>query len=581
MQTLTQEQFKKLYGEKALSSFSVGDKKISDEATGLGGFVSSSLYNVGKKATEAYESVGKNLNRIQEAQARGKTGGTESLRIITEPVAKGIEAVFAPVTTLIEGGAGGVIPKTIGLGVDEAMKIPEFQSFASKIAELTQKYPQEAGLLGDITEIASTFLPAKLAKKPIESAIEGGIKSAKGVTGAISGGLDTGISAVEKTLAPVSTITKSALGGIKRIPSKVATNIGEKQAIEKTIQSLPTPIARETARLGVDAADISLLTKIPTAQKPAIRELFNSVKDFASGASKIRPEEVVGKPIVTALKRLDAMKSSAGQKLDAVADKLGTVSRAELFPEVFNSLKRVPGLSGLKIGNKGVLDFSETVLGSSLAKADRQAIQKIFTEAIAAGTGKQKHLLRQTLFEILGGQKKSLANITATQERAFEAVRKGLSNVLDTKNASYKALNAEFAKIVSPLSDLRKFMKSVGFDEDILSMKAGLLARRLTSNAPSNPQLRQILRNIDSALKKQGKTLSNLENLQDVYNVLDKYYDIAAKTGFQGQVIAGSEKALKGGDLTGRAFDVITGLAGETPAVRQKALDKLLGELLR
>jgi hypothetical protein len=120
-------------------------------------------------------------------------------------------------------------------------------------------------------------------------------------------------------------------------------------------------------------------------------------------------------------------------------------------------------------------------------------------------------------------------------------------------------------------------MKGVGIDEDILDMSAGLLARRLTSLAPSNPQLRQILRNIDTILKTDGS--SNLENLQNVYNILDKYYDIAAKTGFQGQIKSAIEKS-SGGAL-GRIVGVVEKYAGETPAVRQKAIEDLLEEILR
>jgi hypothetical protein len=116
----------------------------------------------------------------------------------------------------------------------------------------------------------------------------------------------------------------------------------------------------------------------------------------------------------------------------------------------------------------------------------------------------------------------------------------------------------------------------VGADEDILNMSAGLLARRLTSNAPSNPQLRNILRSIDNILK--DKTLPNLEGLQDVYNILDRYYDIAAKTGFQGQIKTGIEKA---GDIWTGIAGKVGEVTGQTPAVRQKAIEDLLKDILR
>lgn len=178
------------------------------------------------------------------------------------------------------------------------------------------------------------------------------------------------------------------------------------------------------------------------------------------------------------------------------------------------------------------MDFKNTTLATSLTKSDRNAIQKVFTSAIKDSTGKQKHLLRQELFEILGGKKKALTNITDTQEKAFDAIRKGLSDVLEMKNPQYKALSNEYRKIIQPLSEMRRFMKSLpDATEDILDMKAGLLARRLTSNAQSNPQIRQMLRNLDKATG--GKTADSVEAMQDLYNILDKYYNIAGKTGFK------------------------------------------------
>ncbi|MBP7061636.1 hypothetical protein KBA84_02265 [Patescibacteria group bacterium] len=79
--------------------------------------------------------------------------------------------------------------------------------------------------------------------------------------------------------------------------------------------------------------------------------------------------------------------------------------------------------------------------------------------------------------------------------------------------------------------------------EDILDMKGGLLARRLTSNAVSNPQVRQLLRNLDKV--SGGKTTESVESMQDLYNILNKYYNIAGKTGLQGQVTSALDTSIK------------------------------------
>ena len=64
--------------------------------------------------------------------------------------------------------------------------------------------------------------------------------------------------------------------------------------------------------------------------------------------------------------------------------------------------------------------------------------------------------------------------------------------------------------------------------------------------------------------------------LQDMYNILNKYYDIAPKTGFQNLV---KEGVASGDSITGMVKETLKNVAGKSNAVRQKALEDLLDEL--
>jgi hypothetical protein len=437
---------------------------------------------------------------------------------------------------------------------------------------------------GEKTGKVLAFATELLTPTGSRKAIEKGVSKAEQIAGTVADVADEGVGALRQVGTTIGDMTEGvrAVGGeivegVSRIPSRVAVNVAEKQATRQAIQSLPTRTAKEAVQEGVDIRDVQEMSKIDKTFKEPARKLVKVVQDFSSGASKTNPIEVVGKPIVNRIKQLESARGQIGQKLGEVAGTLGKVSKQEVLDPVFTSLKKVPGLSGIKINKKGLLDFTDTVLTTAETKADRVAIQKIFNDAVKSGTGKSKHLLRQELFEVLGGKKKALTNLTDTQEKAYEAIRKGLSNVLDTKNSTYKTLNQEFARVAQPLSEIRKFMKNtVGATEDILDMQAGLLARRLTSNAQSNPQIRAILKAMDSATKVKGKAQLSVEKLQDFYNILDKYYDIAGKTGFQGQVKAGVEKGIPEA-IMGAVRDV----AGSTNATRTKALENLLNDLLK
>jgi len=286
----------------------------------------------------------------------------------------------------------------------------------------------------------------------------------------------------------------------------------------------------------------------------------------------------VGKPIVQRIKTLESKSAEVGAKLGKAADNLGLVTQPELFDPVLNGLKRVRGLEGLSIDSKGVLDFRNTVLASAETAGDRKAIQSIFTQAIKGGSGKSKHLLRQELFEVLGGKKKALTAITDTQSKAYQAIRQALSDVLDGKSAGYKALNKEYATLQGPIRDMKKLLKLPGeTDEDLVNMSAGLLARRLTSMAPSNPQIRGILRALDQVTKTKGLTTTSVETLQDFYNILDKYYNITGKTGFQGQTKA----AIDASSIKGIVAGVVKKSVGQSDAVRRKAVEDVLNEVFK
>lgn len=369
---------------------------------------------------------------------------------------------------------------------------------------------------------------------------------------------------------------KLAGGGLSRIPGRVSTNIAEKKALQESIQSLPTMSAKKAVQDGVDVEDMRYFSSIPKEQKPQVAKLVKSVQDFESGKTKVNPIEVVGKPMTEGLNRLKAQRKVVGEQLSKEAEKLGNVTPDMTTPNVLDSLKKVQGLEGIKLADNGTLDFTDTVMSSMETSGDRKVLQSIFTDATKAGTGKQKHLLRQELREALGGKKQAQVQITETLDKSYEAVRQGLSNTLDTINPNYKRINAEYAKVANPLKDLARELKIKGeIDDDVLNLSAGLMARRLTSNSISNPRLRNILKNVDIALKTKGKTLTSLETLQDSLNRFSKYYNIDQKTGYKALTQEATSAGLK--DFVSNA---VTDIAGKTDAVRKKALEEALKELL-
>ena len=584
MRTISEEQFKKQYGEETLNQF--GSQPVQEPGY---------LQRVGTGLKETFTGLKEDIGTQQEAFAQPLAEGGAPVKQV-EALARGglrtvgalAEAAFVPIME-----APGVKQATAFVGEKLAETTP-----MQKYAEWSQKHPEAAKDIENVLDIAGVFGVAK----GVQTGVKVGVKGAEaGIAGAKAG--------LQGTAQRVSQATSGIKGAVaplvqeaKRIPSRVQTNLATKQAVQEGINRLPSKVARQAAQDGIEVGDVKFIYNIPKTQKAPLKKLAKIVKDFSEGKTKTNPIEAVGKPIISRIEQLESAKVKIGKKLGEVSKNLGDVTTEELELSLFENLKKVPGLSGLKIHtpeslatsglsdaelalahitSRGkILDFSDTVLASPLSKSEQKAIQNIFSEAVKSGTGKSKHLLRQELFEILGGKKKALTNLTDTQERAFNAVRKSLSDVLESKNSQYKALSNQYRKIAQPLQDIRGYMKKVvGADEDILDMYDGLLARRLTSAAKSNPEIKAVLNAMDKATAVAGKTRLSVETLQDFYNILEKYYDIAPKTGFQSQVRQGVEKAI-GGPVS-FVGEQVKGFLGETSAVRQKALEKVLEEVFR
>lgn len=561
MKTISSEQFKKTYGEAGADlTPTIPPSKSFLES------VKTDLAQRGEnvfKQSERNQSVGSDVLQFL-GQGAGFVGD-----IATEGIKKVGEVTGA--TEAIKPVAIDLLNTSVGKAGLEAIK-----GGAEVYNSWKESNPEVAANLESIINIGSILpigkagqIAGKTALKTAEGAIDIGTKGLK----TIEPVLDT-----TKSLATgVKDITGMTIEGAKNIPSRIATNVAEKQVIRQSIKELPTEIARKAVQNGIDINDVKTIYSIPKEQKEPLKKLLQATKDFDSGVSKTNPIEVVGEPIVKRVKTLESEASKIGKELGDVADNIGVVTKPELENGVISRIRQVRGLENIGLNN-GKLDFTNTNLASTLSKSDQDAIQEAFMNATKWGNGKKAHLFRQELFEILGGKKKGGIAMTDTQDKAYQAIRQGLSDVLDTKSSKYKELNTKYAKIANPLENMRRLLKASGSEEDLANMSAGLLARRLTSMAKSNPEIRNILRQMDNATEVKGQSLTNIESLQDFYNLLDKYYNIEGKTSLQGQIKTGIEKVSGIQDVVSQT---VGELAGKTEAVKRKAIEQVLEEALR
>jgi hypothetical protein len=401
----------------------------------------------------------------------------------------------------------------------------------------------------------------------VGATLGGGIPLA-GATKALATELAT---KAKPVIAGTKEVVKSTARTLGQIPENIATNVGEMQAKEAVINSFPSTAGQNAIRKGIDIADATTLQN--AIKTPEAKTLIETIKNYAAGNRSVSPFEVVGKPIVNRLKTLDTQVKKYASELDTVAQDLKNVSLADVS-KIDTAV--MEGLNKLQIGvKKEGLDF----VGSSLEGigSSGKIVDNVFKRLQEARDAFDLHNLKKYIDANVSYGKR-VEGLDAGAERLLKTWRKAIDDTLDTQFIEYNKVNTELAKRISPLEDLKSILKNTdGLDTDLLSEKAGIIARRITSAAASNPEIKQVLRNLDQFTSTTGKTLGKIENLQDLYNILNKYYDIAPKTGFQNLV---KEGVNVGGGLTEQVIDKVKGFAGSTNATRQKALENYLDELL-
>lgn len=372
------------------------------------------------------------------------------------------------------------------------------------------------------------------------------------------------------------------IGAKERIAPNIAKDASERAAVKAL-----NPQGQKAVRSGLLRRDVEAFNAANDKEKGILREMVDAAEQNSKNRGTTHPSDLVGKEMNRRISLLDDERKAVGKKLgeqvkDLKTKDIGGIGKVQ--ERVLKRLDDVPGLEGIKTttddAGRTLLDFSDTAMSGSQTEAARKELQAIWDD-MTERSPFQLHRQRQELFEALGGKKAAKLQLTETQEQGMEAFREGIGDALETVSNGYKDLNREYRQIITPLREMRKFYKGTeGAAEDVLDAKAGLLARRLTSNVASAPELRRILDEIGSQLAKRGQDVSDvdLNKLQDFYNALNRYYDITKDTTFEGLIKSGVNATdLSKSGLIQKGVDAVFKNTYVTRDTQQAAIKELLG----
>ena len=572
MITLSAEEYKKKYGEANYNSFDrLGDGLTLPKENSQQGIMSDTFSDVKQIGTDIRNSFNTRQNNISNAS--GMEQGLASKTF--QNIGQGFGFAGDVGGSVIKGGVKAVLPQsgedslknTIASATTPIMNSKPVQDLMTIYNSLdieTQRNLDATLNIGSLlTEAFGVGVGAKGVNVATRVAKEGIEQSGRGIVEAGR--------AVKNTTSGVFEVARPAINAIKDTPLNIKTNLQSAKAFQDTVMKLP-PTAQSAVRKGVDLEDLTKTLSINKAQKPALEKLYTGVKDFVAGKTKLNPIEAVGKPVVTRFNILKAQTKGLGIQLDEVAGNLKgkTVKGRQA---VVNTVDETLAKLGISKTDKG-LDF----IGSNLEGlgADEKIIGNIYRRLQEATDANDFHRLKKYIDNNVNFGKTS-GGFTGEAESLIKGWRKAIDSRLDLEFPAYNKVNTELAQRLKPINDFKKFMKSAtGLDEDLMNMSAGQLMRRIASNVRSNPEIRQVLRDLDNATKVKGKVSGNIEALVDFYATLEKYYpEIVGKNTFQGQIKNALETS---GGVLDKATNIIKSVAGQSEAVKRKAITDFLDD---
>lgn len=548
---------------------------------------------LGQNIASSLRERGREFGRIFRQTAQGEINPAETgIQTVGETAGAAFDVVGATVGAGIRAVAPDQLERAAQRKLEQFFATPVGSSALEAISQGVDSYldwkaenPRAADNVEALVNVAELFP----AVRGVSAARSGVTRTAEGITSRIIrqsvedvandivSQPSLGQSAAQLAQSKVQEVTR----GAQAIPGRIRASAEQAALRDEVLAGLPAS-GRTAVTEGVLLRDTNLVLGSSVSERRIFNEMVEQARDFELNRGDKDPALAVGTQLRERLELLDAERKARGSRLGEVASNLGKVSSTDALEAVVDRLRGVPGLRGVRIdvddAGEVVLDFAGTVASSPLTEPLRKSLDRILSDVVRRDAF-ELHTLRQELFEVLGGKKRAAVELSGTEERAFEAIRAGLADVLDAASPDYKRLNREFAQVAEPAQRIRRFMSRVAnADEDILDTKLSLLARRLTGNAQSRPELEQIFRNIDEVLDDIGKKPDvDLARVQSFYNALERYYDIVRDTSFAAQVNLGVERTASG--AIGRLIQKAADAAGPSASSRKAAFEALLKSL--
>jgi len=461
---------------------------------------------------------------------------------VLEPVA-GIAGIAQAVNPFAEEGAGARAVEAVrGLAIDP-------------IGEAAQKTGQT---------ISQAFEPVgEVLKAPAEATLE-------------ATGSPAAAAAVETATLAVPELITARLGlkGVKKAGKGVESKVEKVRAkrLEKVQSVLDNPqsaknvefrivsgrrrpdkLAKQALKQGFNAPTVAFAKSADKVDKAKFSEMLD-IKERALSdpkfASTNRPSDVVGRSVSDRVKHLLTVNKSAGQQIDKVASTLeGRSVNLKNAKDSFIQKLQKEGVTVSEDG--GVLQANFDGSSFSGLDAPQNAINQMLDRLNSLGESSdalQAHRAKRFIDEniTLGG--KSGEGLKGRSQNIILDLRKNIDDTLDSEFRNYKRVNDTYSKTINALDDFQKAAGTkIELEGENLDKAAGILSRRLLSNAASSTNLYDAIKNLDDITALTGgKFKDDIVSQAMFADILDSAFGTSAQRSLSGEV----GKAVTGPQVT-------------------------------
>ena len=557
MNTLSQEQFKKQYGEKAIAEV---DQVNSNR------FGSSTMPSTVKKAPM--------VNRFTQAiglggavDVFGSLMARQGLGVQTK--AEGQEFVDKPTGSQIAGAVAQTAAIPAGAVLTGG------GSLAGQVATgAALGYAYDVG--GSFAEAEDSFAPGAetLAGAAVPVALRGFGAGIRGVGSLLKRGAEqapapTMPSVVSETVSDAvsplkSTAREFAINRPSRLLQRAREAVENIRETERLRETASAPV-RQALDSGLDTRYVNAIADADDATKAGYREIVEIAEEGSQNIGvRPRPEIVAGNAAADQYSLIDSQRKNIGRQIGEAIDNIPneTYDATPLYSEVDNVLS-VNGITkSVDESGKTVLNFS----GSDIPPKQRTVIQSLYDLLTETGdniTARQLYnkdrLLSQLQREARFDGVSDIMIKTPEGESVdmFRALREIFTAELEGVVPDIRPLNREYAQLRTLQNDIESsIFKSGNFQgtKDIDPAEfAQTNLRRLFSDAQSAADYRKIYDNLDAYSRALGYEGARADDLAAFAAEMRKVYPENVPPTSASGILGGAADMIRSALGAGRA----------------------------